>query len=532
VESLLALTVLFSVLLLLGHTLLLGFASVSFGRQRATATQLANQAVEQVRSLPPGEWLMGASDLAGGADPAVTPGCGGAGQYCFRGRHLRSASVTGPAPLVPHLGALPPAGGTVYTRAVYLTDDPSGNPDSGLLTVLVSWNRPGISGVAPAVQVETSLYANASAAAVPGDAWSVSATGKPATVRVTGTIVGTGAVDLRQNLTTVSATASSGLAPTTVVGDAAAPGANLLVGGAPLSSSGGASAQASAPTAADPVDAGLIHNGTPGPVTITGTGGGANVTLAAGLGADSTAGAYAATQANGATPIMGAPAADSDNLEWGRSLASQAGTLTTTLGVTGVSGLSHTPAQLLAVSPATASDDAIVDREATPGQTGSGSVSRGLGTVGLLALPGGFPAPAGWTGSLVNVSGFTATATADAGPGAAPAATTATSTGTVSYWNGAGYTALPLGAVGTTVPVAPVSVSDSPCSVAITGTLTAGGQTTSATPLGAGVTTAAADVSSPLVGSFTFQETCSGTTLADLTIAVDLGDTSAQASYS
>jgi hypothetical protein len=528
----LALTVLFSVLLLLGHTLLLGFASVSFGRQRATATQLANQAVEQVRSLPPNQWLMGESDLAGGTDPAVTPGCGGAGQYCFRGRHLRTASVAGPVPLVPHVGAFPPAVGTVYTRAVYFTDDPSGNPDAGLLTVLVSWSRPGIGGVAPVVQVETSLYANASAA-TPGNAWSASATGKPATVRVTGTVAGAGAVDLRQNLTTVSASTASGLAPTSVVADAAAPGANVLVGGAPLSSSGGASAQASAPAASDPDDAGLVHNGTPAPVTVTGASGGATVSLADGLGADSTAGAYGATQAAGSTPIMGAPASDGDNLEWGRAAAAQAGTPTASLAVNGVPGIPLEPIQLLTVAPAAASDEALIDREATPGQTGSGSVSRSLGAVDVLTLPGGFPTPAGWSGSLVRVAGFTATAKAVAGPGAAAGATAATSSGTVSYWNGAGYTALPLGAVGTAVPVAPLTITDAPCTISMSGSLTAGGQATSTAPLGGGgVATAAADVSSPLVGTFTLQETCSGITLADLTIAVDLGDTSAGASYS
>lgn len=528
-----ALTVLFSVLLLLGHTLLLGFASVSFGRQRATATQLANQAVEEVRSLAPTEWLMGESDLAGGADPAVTAGCGGAGQYCFRGRHIRAAAVTVPVPLVPHITVFPPAAGTTYTRSVYLTDDPSGNPAAGILTVLVSWNQPGISGVAPVVQVETTLDATAPGPAAAGDAWAAAAALKAGTVQVTGAMAGTSAIDLRQDLSSLSTSLASGQGPTTVIADAAAPGDNLLVGGSSVASSGGASAQASAPAAGDPDDAGLAHNGSPGAVTTSASQGPADVTLTGAVGADSTAGAYAATQADGATPAMGPPASDADNLEWARSTAEQEGTIDASLGVTGAPVLGSATFPLVSVSPAASDDEAIANRDASPGDTGSGTVSRSLGHVHLLGLPGGVPGPAGWSGSLVTLSGFSASASAVAGPGAAPSATTATETGTIDYWNGSGYTALPLGAASVTVPVAPVTVSVGACSIDLTGSFTTGGWTASTTAqAGGGVATAAADVAAPLTGTFTLQAGCPGVAIADFTITVDLGDTSAQAAFS
>ncbi len=528
-----ALTVLFSVLLLLGHTLLLGFASVSFGRQRATATQLANQAVEEVRSLAPTQWLMGQTDLAGGTDPAVTPGCGGAGQYCFRGRHIRVASVTGPDPLVPHLVALPPAAGTVYTRAVYVTDDPSGNPDAALLTVLVSWSQPGINGVTPAVQVETTLDAAASAPPAAGDGWSAAAAAKPGSVLVTGSVAGTGGVDLREDLGTVSTSLSSGQGPTTVVADAAAPAASALVGGTPVSSGGGASAQASAPAAGDPDDGGLAHNGTPGPVSLTGSQGPVDVTLSSALGSDSTAGAYAATQADGATPAMGPPASDTDNLEWGRSVAAQSGDVTTSVAIGGVPLLSSANFPLVNVLPPATADQAEVNRDAASGATGTGSVTHSLGTVSVLSLPGGVSGPAGWTGSLLSLSGYSATATAVAGPGAAATDTSAASSGTVTFWNGSGYSSLPLSASGATVPVAPVSVAVGSCSISLGASVTTGGWTSSTTAqAGGGIATASADVPSPIAGTFSLQIACPGLSIADLSFTLDLGDTSAQAASS
>jgi hypothetical protein len=270
-------------------------------------------------------------------------------------------------------------------------------------------------------------------------------------------------------------------------------------------------------------------------VTVSGKNGPTTISLSAGLGADSTAGAYGATQANGTSPAMGPPASDNDNLEWGSSAATQAGTAGTSLALADPPGLADSTIQLLSVAPPASSDQALADREATPGQSGSGSVSRSLGTVGILTLPATIPGPAGWTGSLVSVSGFSATATAVAGPGATAGSTGATGTGTVSYWNGSGYTAVPLGAVGTSVAVAPVTVPAGSCTLSLTGSFQTGGSTSSTSALaGGGVATATADVAAPVVGTFTLQMTCSGGTplLAALTLAVDLGDTSAEASFS
>jgi hypothetical protein len=198
-----------------------------------------------------------------------------------------------------------------------------------------------------------------------------------------------------------------------------------------------------------------------------------------------------------------------------------------------VPGLGSGSFPLVSVSAAGASDQAIADRDVTPGDTGSGTVSRALGTVSVLGLPSGVAGPAGWGGSLLTLSGFSASASASAGPGAGAAATAATETGTVSYWNGSGYTALPLAATGASVPVAPVLVSSGSCAIAITGTVSTGGWTATSTGLGGGgIATAAADVPAPLAGTFTVRVSCPAVVVADMTIALDLGDTSAQAAYS
>jgi hypothetical protein len=78
-----------------------------------------------------------------------------------------------------------------------------------------------------------------------------------------------------------------------------------------------------------------------------------------------------------------------------------------------------------------------------------------------------------------------------------------------------------------------LSLTAGACSIDVAANFTAGGSSTSTTPgAGGGVGAATADVQSPLAGSLIVHVACPGVTLADLTVAVDLGETSAEAAFS
>lgn len=75
----------------------------------------------------------------------------------------------------------------------------------------------------------------------------------------------------------------------------------------------------------------------------------------------------------------------------------------------------------------------------------SAGTSRALGTASVGGLPSAATGrPAGFGPAMVSVSGYTDTATAAAGLGVESPAASATRAGTLSYWNGTGYTTVSL----------------------------------------------------------------------------------------
>jgi hypothetical protein len=136
---------------------------------------------------------------------------------------------------------------------------------------------------------------------------------------------------------------------------------------------------------------------------------------------------------------------------------------------------------------------------------------------------------------------------AEAGIGAGKPKTTI-SAGTISYFNGLSYSTMSLtGSSGSTPTVIPVGLSGNGIHVTdslilgallqldVTANLTTGG-TSVTDPAGCSSTCtrtqASAASNSPIVGSFTFKLTYSGTVLANVTTNVDLGSLLAKSTYS
>jgi len=168
--------------------------------------------------------------------------------------------------------------------------------------------------------------------------------------------------------------------------------------------------------------------------------------------------------------------------------------------------------------------------------------TQNLGTVSLAGLPPNLPAgsiPAGWQGYFVRVTNFTDTTKAEIGVGTA--APTVSLSGTISYWNGSGYSTITLApGASVAIPVAPLTITTTvnlltlSISIRPDGQLKTGGtQLTDPANCGASCTRTSADAlaSSPVVGDILYTVTYASVILADLRIHSDLGSLEANGTY-
>jgi hypothetical protein len=196
-------------------------------------------------------------------------------------------------------------------------------------------------------------------------------------------------------------------------------------------------------------------------------------------------------------------------------------------------------------SPSPAADSwTFANRQAASGQAGNieDTVDRQIGRVNIGGLPANLTAPGGWDQAFIVLNGYHDRVFSAAGTSAA--ATTATiSAGTMKYWNGAGYTTVTL----STTPNYSVPAFDQ----TVTGTISghtvsvrlrlatgspfrmASVPTTSTTSCGAGpcVSSATATIGSPVYGTFVYTVSIDGSTVVNLSIAVDLGLITAKSTY-
>jgi len=179
-----------------------------------------------------------------------------------------------------------------------------------------------------------------------------------------------------------------------------------------------------------------------------------------------------------------------------------------------------------------------------PGTSGEGcvhaDVTRTWGTVSLGGLPDNFSGaslPPGWNGFLLTGSNLKTTAWAEAGIGST--APSVSVQGSLSYYDGRGYTPLPLlGGAPLSIPIPAVHaeqvVSGKLFTVDMEASLTTGG-TTIDPPVGCAPpcthNDASAVVESPIVGQIKYVYTFDGSTVATLIMKVDLGAVQAKGTY-
>jgi len=562
VETLVAVTVMLFTVLSLAYTGVVAFADIALARQRQDATALADRTMELVRALPFDRIKTGLqkADLDATSDPNIVKPCGGvAGTFCFRGEHIPSGTVGTLAPLAPHQ-SVHTVGPTTYTVSTYVTyyqDDQTTTPPTFRVVVIVSWNLTVRRGASNSVEVQSILTSPTgclSTATHPFAApcqpfFYADAVQDQGSIRITGSIDGV-SLDHASLLGTADGSNMQIEQISAVQGRATTSGVDLqLTGQDPqsegdLAVSSGADNDPSQPSA-DFQDSLLAPPQVGGTLTASDPSGSNSIDVTATSGDNARSiSTTSSTTTNQCPPSPGTP--QTDQLPCGSSTGEQgsAAPMTASTTLNGVSA-DLGPATLASLGPSE-TGSAFTDRDIPSGSDGTvhADVSRSTGTLSLADLPANAPRPSGWAGYLVQLSDFTDAATAVAGAGAGPP--TVTKAGTLSVWNDAGYTSVPLtsapdGTV-TVKPVhldfmsgaLPVHIDIVPSFNGVEGQLGLGGtSTTTANNCGTSCTQNVATAGSPIVGDIQYTVTLvsEAITLCDLNIHVDMGSITAKAVY-
>ncbi len=548
VEVLVALVITATALLVLAGTMYSAFGSIGFSRQRDTATELANQAMEQIRALNFSDLVMSVTDLSG--DSLVT--CGASCTFGSPPRTIPTVSsgALPPAPLYPHSSTTTPAVGSsspgpaTYTISSYLTFDPSGNTQARVATVRVSWNHP-VKGASALVQIESTIFASGPLARGTGHAWSAQATDSPGNISVSGTLLGLNLAQVQFG--PGSATAGIGVdSSATALGDVGQNKLQLL--NQPLLSTPESKVTATStagqgidgPKSDTQSDNGVIGQTQQSILNLIDVG---QLGFTGGAGLTGTTKAIAASSAAGAANLSGQTMPNS-SLPYAQGYASQTGPLSlglnlSLLNLLGVT-LGSTATSLISITPLGngTPDMATVCQQSSPGAGCANALPSSanpavVGSTGVTQPASSFLGPSIVAQAqksfsdisvlpllsrpLLQIKGFQAAASAAAGPG-------------ISNSGKASSTALSITVLGNPVPLgagnilAPVSNATTTVStvlgnLGVTANLTVG----SATPSGN-----SALVTAPI--ALTVAVSLAG--LLAVNITVNLGTVSASASYS
>jgi hypothetical protein len=258
-----------------------------------------------------------------------------------------------------------------------------------------------------------------------------------------------------------------------------------------------------------------------------------------------------------------------DTAPCGSSKAQQGGTLSAGMNLR--AGPTDLTTTLFSLSAPSAPSGAFTNRDTVPELTvctqtvgtqtpDPGCIQslqyRSRGTVTLLKLPPALPLvdlPIGYdsTKGLLQLTGFTDSVSAEAGVGSGSPSVNVT--GSIAYFNGLGYTTIALGPGGpASIPLGGgsgsgngIHISDSalngaPLTIDIGGNLKTGGTSTTnsgtvtcVTSTGTGQcrSLASATSNSPITGTMTYQASYAGSTVANLSMSIDLGTLLAKSSY-
>jgi len=461
-ESVIAITVIFGSLTALAYSATTGFGYQGLARERQAATGIADKVMEEVRGLAYAKIQAGLAPSQLATDGNVVKNCPGdlvsPTTYRLRscaGEKIVANGQPNTPPLVPHTGTLSAGYPTTYSWRTYVTNnDPSKDPYR--VTIIVSWAGGAVNGVTRSITTE-SLFHSPSGC-VSSETHPYAAPCQPffygqaqvprGVVTVSGSLWGLSFSEAHLYLSGVEANAQQEQFAS-AQGAFSQSGA-VLVDAASTAQTVGGSAATTAASDTDP--SGTIP--TYGSATLVPLPGG-TLTLDQGQTAftvtapsGDAATAQAATAAGGSQPCPPwAPQLDGalctgSQIQQGSGLPG--GTLTATVHLRNLYQNVDLGSASLATIAAAVNDPnrAFVDRELVTGQDGRlvSTVARRIGTVNLVGLPSGLTAyPAGWASYLVNMTGYRDTATATVGIGASGPAGSVEG-GTVTFWNGAGYT--------------------------------------------------------------------------------------------
>ncbi|MEX2458028.1 MAG: prepilin-type N-terminal cleavage/methylation domain-containing protein [Actinomycetota bacterium] len=548
VEMLVAQGVILASLVTIAYTATVGFSDIALARQRQGANGLANRLMEQVRSLPFDVVKRGLSntDLAGGDPAIVTSGCPNGSSYCYRSSPSadleeipRGANPT-VEPLVPHQGTAT-VGPTTYSRAVYVTYyENDSTLNAFRVTAVVTWADPARRGRDAEVVVQSVFYSPTGVStathpfAAPRQPFLYgSAQNSAGTVSVSGEANGLG---LASATLWMPAQAS-----TMQIEQIASVQGSVTTSGLTLDDTTVGRESAASAADNDPAQPGTEYStataGGSSQVLSTGSGNALNLSLASGNTGSTTSTTYA-TSVNGC-------ALQTDQQPCGTSTGAQAASISAGLTLAGGLLLNLGTANLASIASyrTTGTTDRVLDA------TGDGRIgvtaARTIGDVRIGGLPSGLGAllvPLGWQGYLVRLNGYSDTVSAQTG--ANTTAPGVTATGTLSVWNGLGYTNVTVNpGPGVTVPVTSLTIQD-PLSpggllrVALSATVRTGGTTStstsktcSPTPCVNTRTAAAASAASPVVVDLSFEVTHAGNDLVDVDVHVDLGTLQVSGTY-
>jgi type II secretory pathway pseudopilin PulG len=573
-ETVIAIGIIFGSLLTLALSTTTGLKYFGIGRERQAANQIANQLMEQTRGLAYHKITRGmqTSSLAG--DPNLVTSCAGdpVGTYHYEscaGDKVVSTTLNCPTvatdcatPIVLNSGTIGESSQYPldYSWRTYVTNNcpvvsatcTTATPYK--VTVVVSWDNPQV-GTSLAQRVVTQglfwspqgcVSSQTHPFAAPCQSFFYGQALAPeGQVTVAGAVTGldftTGAITTTAAESTLQQEQVSqvqgiwtqtGTQLTTSTGD--------QFGGATSSSTAAADGDPSGTTpgyaATDSAITGVASSLVAGSGTVQ-----MQFTNAAG----DTGLAISATSAGGANvcpPTPPAPPAESDLAPCGGARALQAGTSQSIGHFHGFAADLGDATLVSIANPATATST-FANRMLVSGQNGNvqNAVSRYIGTVQIGGLPANVSAPANWAGYFLRLSGYHDTVVSTAGTSAAvPTATV--NTGTLSYWNGTGYTSVNLAttpgySLSGLVVDRSTTVGGHTARVRIGSSGTISMQTiptiTSA-PSGSGSilrNSTQATVGSPVFGTFDYEVWVDGAQVVDLTINVSLGTSTSKSIY-
>jgi type II secretory pathway pseudopilin PulG len=582
IETMIALGVILAAVVSLAYTAAVGFRDVAFARQRQYATALANQAMEQIRSMPFDTLKAGMqnSDLTG--DTNITFN---GSDYVFRNEPiLRAATPPSNEPIRPkHIqtcgqaGTVCPTNPTtaVFKVSTYLTYYCPQFPttcdrtlNTFRVTVLVTWSGAGVNAARALVQNQSLFYSGTgclSTATHPFAApcqpyFYASARALQGITTIAGTFPGISDLDTAKLMFSGPTSDMQIEQVSAVQGTATTGGASLQYTDGTENVIGSTIVTSSAKN--DPANLqpyGKVTLGSQSSQTVQDNGS-SGTYLKVSSTANDTGTAISTTDASIST---GSPNLCPDKLGINQNDDQACGSDTGKLGgglaattVIGGSGGTLGAMTILSADAPAASSVAFTDRATAPEGTvcpsaaSSGCVHsdvlRSWGTVKVAGLPSGFTTPAGWTGFLVSGTSLSASASAESGYTTAPPTTGLS--GTLSLYNGAGYTSVVLTTAKQGATLASLglvsqvvlagSVNGHAVEIDIVPSLSVGTISTASMACTApctGYTSASATVNSPISGTIAYtvywDDPLHLSPVANFTVRVNLGSATATTNY-